>query len=201
LPSIYDIKPAFQSLLRPTTRFLARRGITPNQVTIAAMLLSIVTGWVVYEYHLNKEVFFLLPVFLFIRMALNAIDGMLAREHDMKSNFGAFLNELGDVVSDSVLYLPFAAVDGFNPLLVISVVLLSCLSEMTGVVAIGIGASRRYEGPMGKSDRAFVFGVIGTLLGIGIQAEKWIQIVLWVILTALALTIVNRIRKALEEVK
>jgi CDP-diacylglycerol--glycerol-3-phosphate 3-phosphatidyltransferase len=201
LPIIYDIKPAFQSLLRPTTRFLARRGITPNQVTIAAMLLSIVTGWVVYEYHLNNKVFFLLPVFLFIRMALNAIDGMLAREHDMKSNFGAFLNELGDVVSDSVLYLPFATVDGFNPLLVISVVLLSCLSEMTGVVAIGIGASRRYEGPMGKSDRAFVFGVIGTLLGIGIQAGPWIQIVLWVILTALALTIVNRIRKALEEVK
>lgn len=201
MPSVYDIKPAFQSLLRPATRFLARIGVTPNQITIAATVLSIITGWFIYEYHFKQNVFFLLPIFLFIRMALNAIDGMLAREHDMKSNFGAFLNELGDVVSDSALYLPFAAIDGFNPLLVICVVLLSCISEMTGVVAIGIGASRRYEGPMGKSDRAFIFGVIGTLLGIGIPAGRWSQIVLWVILAALVLTIVNRIRKSLEEVK
>jgi CDP-diacylglycerol--glycerol-3-phosphate 3-phosphatidyltransferase len=33
-------------------------------------------------------------------MALNAIDGMLAREHDMQSPLGAMLNELGDVLSD-----------------------------------------------------------------------------------------------------
>jgi len=36
-------------------------------------------------------------------MALNAIDGMLAREHHMQSKLGAILNELGDVVSDTVL--------------------------------------------------------------------------------------------------
>lgn len=201
MPSIYDIKPAFQSLLRPMVVFLARRGITPNQITISATVLSIITGWVLYQYHSNRYVFFILPLFLFIRMALNAVDGMLAREHDMRSDFGSFLNELGDVISDAALYLPLAVVGYFNPVLVIFIVLLSCVSEMTGVVAVQIGASRRYEGPMGKSDRAFVFGVIGFLLGIGVPNGPWWQIVLWVILAALMLTIINRIRKALEEVK
>ena len=50
----------------------------------------------------------LLPLVLFLRMALNAIDGMMAREFGQKSRLGAVLNELGDVLSDACLYLPFA---------------------------------------------------------------------------------------------
>jgi len=49
-------------------------------------------------------------------MALNAIDGMLAREFGQKSRLGACLNELCDVVSDATLYLPFAFVAPFHPL-------------------------------------------------------------------------------------
>ena len=72
----------------------------------------------------------------------------------MQSSTGAILNELGDVVSDAVLYLPFAFLPGINDLLVIVLVILAILVEMTGVIAVQIGASRRYEGPFGKSDRA-----------------------------------------------
>ena len=41
-------------------------------------------------------------------MALNAIDGMMARELHMSTQLGAVLNELGDAVSDLGLYLPLA---------------------------------------------------------------------------------------------
>ena len=47
-------------------------------------------------------------------MALNAIDGMLAREFNQKSRLGGYLNEITDVVSDAALYLPFAFVAPFN---------------------------------------------------------------------------------------
>ena len=149
MASIYDIKPAFQNLLRPTTKFFAGKGVTANQVTVGAMVLSIITGFCIFRFHSNRYIFFLLPVFLFIRMALNAIDGMLAREHDMKSNLGAFLNELGDVVSDAALYLPFMMLVEFNVLLVVGVVLGSCISEMAGVVARGnlAAAPRASVGP------------------------------------------------------
>ena len=62
----------------------------------------------------------LLPIILFLRMGLNAIDGMLAREHGMKSNLGAVLNEVGDVISDSALYLPLALVPGVSPYLLVA---------------------------------------------------------------------------------
>lgn len=199
MPSIYQLKPAFQQLLRPLTHALARAGVTANQVTTAAMLLSFCTGWSVWQFPAERWPWLLVPVFLFVRMALNAIDGMLAREHGQKSRLGALLNELGDVLSDAALYLPFSVLPAISPMLVVLIVLLATISEMTGVVAIQIGASRRYDGPMGKSDRAFVFGALGLALGMGVAPGAWINWLLGVVLALLVLTTLNRARKALEE--
>ena len=108
MPSIYDIKPRFQALLRPLVVILARSGVTANQVTLTAMVLSFLVGLLVVIWPAARWPMILIPIALFVRMALNAIDGMLAREFDMKSRLGAVLNELGDVASDAALYLPFA---------------------------------------------------------------------------------------------
>ncbi len=132
-------------------------------------------------------------------MALNAIDGMLAREHNMASNLGALLNEFGDVISDSVLYLPFTAVNDISPTAMVIIVLLAVLSEMAGVVAIQIGASRRYDGPMGKSDRAFVFSCLALLMASGVSGKPWTDVMLWTIAALLVITIANRSRHALAE--
>jgi CDP-diacylglycerol--glycerol-3-phosphate 3-phosphatidyltransferase len=132
-------------------------------------------------------------------MALNAIDGMLAREHGMKSALGAILNEIGDVAADAAMYLPLALVPGFDARLVVAVVLLGIFTEMTGVVAVQIGASRRYDGPFGKSDRAFAFGAMSLAVGLGVPAGRWITYVLAAMLVLLALTVFNRGRRALRE--
>ena len=110
--TIYDLKPAFQNLLRPICRALAAAGATANQVTLAALLGSLFVGLLFAFNPDSRWAAWLIPVWLFVRMALNAIDGMLAREHHMQSRLGGILNELGDVVSDTVLYLPFALVPG-----------------------------------------------------------------------------------------
>ena len=192
---------------------LARIGVTANQVTVAAMCLSIVTGiWILDEYHplpfLSAEnsesasslcLLLAIPVVLLLRMALNAIDGMLAREHDMKSSLGAVLNELGDVISDAALYLHLAYVAGFNAVLVVAMVIVGIIAEMTGVIAVQIGASRRYDGPMGKSDRALVVGLICGIIGLGYDISHWLDPILGVLIGLGVLTIWNRSRKALQE--
>lgn len=208
MASIYDLKPRFQALLRPITRGLASCGVTANQVTLLAAALSIAAGACIVVWPTESWPLLVVPAMLFVRMALNAIDGMLAREHGMKSNLGAILNELGDVVSDSALYLPLALVGGFRPGLVVGAVLLAAISELVGVVAVQIGASRRYEGPMGKSDRALAFGLICLLLVSArvIELDKEViaialDLVLGVILLLLLVTICNRGRRALQEVR
>lgn len=199
MASVYDLKPNFQNLLRGIVNTLAERKISANQVTIAAAVLSILCGWIFTKNSDNQFLLLLLPIVLFIRMALNAIDGMLAREHDMKSSLGAVLNELGDVISDAALYLPLALFNGFSPILTVLIVVLAIISEMTGVVAVQIGASRRYDGPMGKSDRAFAFGAIGFFYGFPILPLNWLPWILSVIGLLLVVTIINRTRRALAE--
>jgi len=198
--TIYDLKPAFQKLLRPICAALAKTGITANQVTVVALILSLVVGALFALNPTARWAALSIPIWLFLRMALNAIDGMLAREHHMQSELGGILNELSDVIADAALYLPFALVPGISPMLVVAVVILSVLTEMAGVVAVQVGASRRYDGPMGKSDRAFVFGVLALLLGLGVDLQWWADAGLAVVALLSAITVFNRSLKALREV-
>ncbi len=197
--TIYDLKPAFQNLLRPGCRALANAGVTANQVTVVALLISIIVGVLFALNPATRWAALLIPIWLFLRMALNAIDGMLAREHGLQSELGGFLNELSDVAADAALYLPFAMVAGVSPVLVIIIVILSLLTEMAGVVSVQVGASRRYDGPMGKSDRAFVFGLFGLLLGVGVQPGWWVNAALLVVALLTTLTIYNRVTRGLQE--
>jgi CDP-diacylglycerol--glycerol-3-phosphate 3-phosphatidyltransferase len=197
--TIYDLKPAFQNLLRPSCRALASAGITANQVTMVALLISFVVGALFALNPATRWAALLIPLWLFLRMALNAIDGMLAREHGMQSELGGFLNELSDVAADAALYLPFAMVAGVSPMLVVVTVILSLLTEMAGVVSVQVGASRRYDGPMGKSDRAFVFGLFGLLLGLGVELGWWANLALLIVALLTMLTIYNRVTRGLQE--
>ena len=200
MPSIYDLKPRFQTLLRPLVKSLAEAGVTANHVTIAAMIVSFIVGAAIVLFPAEKWLLLLMPLALFVRLALNAIDGMLAREYKMKSSLGAILNELGDVLSDTALYLPLGLVPGVNSIYIVAITILAIVSEMIGVVALQIGAQRRYDGPMGKSDRAFAFGLLCLLLGIGIQPAFWVDAILLITLGLLLVTIVNRARHALAEI-
>ncbi len=197
--SIYSLKPKFQNLLRPIVRGLFAAGVTANQVTVLAALVSIVLGLGLYFGSLPRIWFLAIPVWLFLRMALNAIDGMLAREFGQQSRLGAYLNELTDVLSDSALYLPFALITPFNGFWVGAVILLAAVSEQAGVLGQVIGRSRRYDGPMGKSDRAFVFGALGLAVATTEslpEALKWLMPILAV---AIVLTLVRRVRAGLAD--
>ena len=199
MASIYDLKPRFQALLRPLNASLVRLGITANMVTLAALFFSLLLGLGLAFNPESRLLLLLMPAWLFIRMALNAIDGMLAREHQMQSRLGALLNEMGDVLSDAALYLPLALIPGIPAPAVVLLVLLAVMVEMIGVVSVQIGGSRRYDGPFGKSDRAFAFGLICLLLGLGLSPGSWSVWLLWALVAASLLTLFNRGRQALRE--
>ncbi|ANM11702.1 MULTISPECIES: CDP-alcohol phosphatidyltransferase family protein [unclassified Rhizobium] len=196
--SIYQLKSRFQNILRPLVRSLAARGVTANQVTSVAAAVSVVLGLFLSVVPLPHW-FLLVPVWFLLRMGLNAIDGMLAREHGQKSILGAYLNEIGDVVSDVALYLPFALIDPNGVAPAISVIFLSALTEFTGVLGQTVGASRRYDGPMGKSDRAVVFGALGIFVAVGGTFAAW-TLWLWAVVAFLLIwTIINRISAGIRE--
>lgn len=201
MTTLYRLKPRFQALLRPLVVRCAAIGITANGVTLAAMLISLALGGWLVAAERQRSWFLLLPLWMLLRMAFNAIDGMLAREFAHKSPLGAYLNELSDVVSDAALYFPFVFVAPFGWASVGAVIFLSALSEMTGALGPMIGAERRYDGPMGKSDRALVFGSLGLWVGLTADLPGWSFWVMPVMATAIVLNVVNRIRGGIASLR
>lgn len=195
--TLYLLKPRFQSLLRPVARWLVLAGLTANQITVLAFCLSVAVGMLALS---SRRMLLLLPAFFVLRMTLNALDGMMARDHGQESHLGACLNELGDVVSDCVLYLPFVRQPEFDPLWMGAVIVLAVITELAGIMVVIIGARRRYDGPMGKSDRTLVFGIMAVWLGAGGRLASWeSQLFPIVLAVLLAVTVVNRVRGGLAE--
>ena len=203
MPSVYQLKPRFLALLRPVSRHLAQRGITANQITILACGLSLGYGALLAlaaNTVLGRYLWLGLPLWLFIRMALNAIDGQLAREFNQKSRLGGLLNEMGDVLADAALFAPLALVSGIWPWAVALFIWLALLTEYAGVCGLLIGGGRRYEGPMGKSDRATLIGGLGLWLGADWSIASplpWLSLILLLATAAMGLTCYNRLRAAL----
>jgi CDP-diacylglycerol--glycerol-3-phosphate 3-phosphatidyltransferase len=201
MASVYSLKPRFQNLLRPLARKFVLRGATANQITVFAAALSIGTGALLSWRRTPHGWFLLLPVVLLVRMALNALDGLMAREFHQQTRSGAYLNELTDVVSDAFMIVPFARVPGIDLLSTAIMIFLAMISEMTGVLGVAIGGSRRYDGPMGKSDRAVFFGGLALWVGMGktVSAQA-LTLIPGVVSILIAFTIYNRVRRGLAEV-
>lgn len=209
MPSIYQLKPAFQNLLRPLVKQLYYKGVTANQVTVLAMLISVALAayLLLHENIAPYLIWLFIPLWMLVRMGFNAIDGMLAREFNQQTMLGAYLNELCDVISDTVLYGCFIAFGFIEPILLVAVIFMAILSEYAGVMAPLISQARRYDGPMGKSDRAFCFSLLALWIVLAsklnsIISEQILHSVanglLGIMALLLMLTISNRVRHAIH---
>lgn len=192
--SIYRLKTKFQNLLRPISNHLARNGFTANQVTLGAIVLSGVTAYLIANKTKdNTQYWLIVPVSLFIRMAMNAIDGMMAKEHNQQSHLGAVLNEIGDMISDSVLIMslsPHLDKEYQNDLK--QILALSLSTELIAIISNLLTGKRANQGPLGKSDRAFLLGLIGLLAGSGINLKPHQKSLLTLTKLGLNITIAKR---------
>lgn len=195
MTSSYDFKPRFQALLRPALRRLLALGVSPNAVTVAALILSAAMGAALVLCAPQRWVFILLPLVLLLRMVLNALDGMMAREGGRTTALGAALNEVGDVLADAVLYVPFALALGVHPLLAAGFAVLAACTEMAGLCGAVTGVGRRYDGPFGKSDRAIALGAVALVAALGWMTPPAAAVVFAVASVLAAATVANRIRR------
>ena len=196
--SIYNIKPKFQQFLRPLLELLHKMGITANQITISSIVLSLIIGVMFWFADINCIFFLALPIGLFLRMALNALDGMMARIYKQQTKKGELLNELGDVVSDLFIYFPLLKFEQSNLYFIVIFISLSLLNEFSGLLGKVISGQRRYEGPMGKSDRAFVMGIYGLLCFCHVNIAPYSVYIFSIINVLLILSTFIRVKKSLK---
>ncbi len=195
--SVYSIKPKFQQLLRPILEILYKMGCTANAITVASILLSLILGVIFWFYADNSWAFLVIPFGLLLRMALNALDGMMARTYNMQSKLGEILNEIGDVVSDIFIFFPLIKLPFINVYLLFAFIVLSVINEFSGVLAKAISGERRYDGPMGKSDRALCIGLMCLLIYFWNDAQLYINYALGIMIFLLIISTYTRLKKTI----
>lgn len=88
-----------EPLLNQTARFLSERNLTPNQLTLAGLVLNFFAGWVY-----SGGIFFLGGLLTLLAGLGDLLDGPLARITGKTSRFGAFLDSTVDRYSDFFLF-------------------------------------------------------------------------------------------------
>ena len=197
--SVYKLKPKFQQLLTPVLLFLNKNKITANQITISSILLSVVIGILFWYADMSKWFFLSLPIGLLVRMALNALDGMMARKFNQTSKLGEVLNEVGDIVSDVIIFFPLLKFQPESLYLIVIFIVLSIINEFAGLMGKIVGKERRYDGPMGKSDRALILGLYGLLLVFGVTITEISNYIFGIIILLLLISTYTRLKKSLNE--
>lgn len=197
--SVYKLKPWFQQLLTPVLLFLHRNNVSANQITVSSVLLSVIIGVLFWNAGVSKWLFLSLPIGLLIRMALNALDGMMARKFSQTSRLGEILNEVGDIVSDVIIFFPLLKFQPESLYLIIVFIIVSIINEFAGLIGKAVGKERRYDGPMGKSDRALVLGIYGLAVFFGADISGISKYIFGAIILLLAISTYIRLKKSLNE--
>jgi CDP-diacylglycerol--glycerol-3-phosphate 3-phosphatidyltransferase len=196
---IYAIKPKFQQFLKPVEDLFVKLNVHPTTINISALLLSIIAGLSIYYSSEHFYLWILIPIIAFVRTALNALDGLIARRLKIKNQeYGEVLNEFMDRISDVAIFFGLGLASFTSLWLGSLTVIMILLNSYLSIVSKAAGASRQYGGVMGKADRMGYLGIaaIAILLTNNLVIAEYL---LWFILLGTAITLVQRFQKTRHE--
>lgn len=155
--ALYDVKPQFRKALSRLLPVL--KPIHPDVLTWGALGCSVASAVLLSFAQVNRWLFLVIPMLLFFRIVLNALDGLLAQATGKARPFGEVLNEATDRLSDiaillGIAYSPFSSIRWG-----MSAVAAVLFSSYIGILGKAVGAGRQYGGILGKADRMLWFGV------------------------------------------
>lgn len=196
---LYRQKGNFQKIVR----WVAGAWMSPNMASVLGVIcvffvaIAFYMGYAVRGY---RFALLLVPVFLILRMMMNALDGMLAREYDKGTVAGEIANEALDIVGDTVCYGVLYFVPGGPRLSLVMLLLLSWAAEFFGVLGKGMpGGTRRHETFLGgKPDRAFWMGLWAVLSYFFPNVQPYVHFYLYAVCLLVFFTCVVRIRKTID---
>lgn len=166
--SLYDLKPWFVRRLRRVEDVLVARRVSPDTLTFAAIGVSVSAGGFIAAGGLFELPLLWLAVapLVVVRLALNALDGSVARRTRTARPFGVAFNEIGDRMGDAATVGATAFVA--RPALALGTLASCFLASSTGVLALALTGRRDSGGPVGKADRAALLALgatVGALAG------------------------------------
>lgn len=157
--NLYAGKPGIVARLDPLVARLARAGISPDAVTLAAVPVAVAGGGLLLLSPTIPAALLLVPIVAGVRLVLNLLDGALARRTGAGHPRGELLNELGDRFADVALLAPVAVLPGASPVVVLLGVIGALLASYVGITSRAAGGERIYRGILSKPGRMILLSI------------------------------------------
>ncbi|HEX3580131.1 MAG TPA: CDP-alcohol phosphatidyltransferase family protein [Thermoanaerobaculia bacterium] len=158
--------------------------LSPNAITVIALVLSIGAAYLLY-----RRFFLIAMVVLIISGLADAFDGIVARTQNKSSRFGDFLDHLCDRISDTLLITGWLLGNGVWIPLTIATIIAVMLNGYTGTQIEATWGTRSYDS-MGRGEFVLalvVFPIVSHILFANGWAAMHIQDWMTALLLAFAL--------------
>jgi phosphatidylglycerophosphate synthase len=151
--------------------WLARRGASPNGISVAGMLCGIAAGGALaataYLEGLEQRLAFLAAAVLIqLRLLANMLDGMVAIEAGRASPLGELYNEVPDRVSDAATLIGAGYAPGGDVALGYGAACVALFTAYVRAMGKAAGAPQEFCGPMAKQQRMALITVLAVYCGL-----------------------------------
>ncbi len=174
------LRPLAERFLEPFVTLSKRLGLTPDAVSLLALLAAVGGGVGFYLAGQEPILYLIGAFFVFLNGLLDLLDGALARELDTASPAGDLLDHVLDRYADLILIaglaggvgeyaLGFAAVTGV------------LMTSYLGTQAEAVGLDRVYGGLLGRADRLMLTGVVGVVAALYTARISGFTVVGWLL--------------------
>ena len=150
------IADGFRSTARFATDRCVRIGIHPDVVSYASIGAAAVAAFCFWKSGDNPSLLLVAPLFCYLRLWFNMLDGMVALASGKASWRGEILNDLPDRVSDVLIFAGVAHSAWMNPFLGYWAAMFALLTAYVGMFGQAVGVHREFGGVMSKPWRIVI---------------------------------------------
>lgn len=148
--------------LQSVAKWLSTKDISPNQISIASIVFSAISGLIFLLMPVMLPVLWVwsgLIILCFIGRGLcNILDGLVAVEGGKSTPSGELFNDIPDRISDALIFVCAGYACGMASLGWIAA-LLAVTTAYTRTLARGVGAPSDFQGPMAKVHRMLAISI------------------------------------------
>jgi|SRR6267143_1898543 len=144
------IDEAFRATARRATAFCVHRNIHPNSISYASVVAAGFAAFCFWKSGARPWLLFIAPLFCYLRLWCNMLDGMVALAAAKASWRGEILNDLPDRISDVLIIAGVAQSGWMNPIIGYWAAIFALLAAYVGMFGQAVGVQREFSGVMSK---------------------------------------------------
>jgi len=132
------------------TRFCVRHGIHPDAISYLSIVAALIASICFWKSGATRWLLLIAPLFCYLRLWFNMLDGLVAFAAAKASRRGEILNDLPDRISDIVIFVGVAHSGLMNPLIGYWAAIFAVLTSYVGLFGQALGVRRQFGGIMSK---------------------------------------------------